>query len=178
MTRYETSFAGRRVLDAGCGEGKNAVFLARLGANVDAVDVSRVAIENGRRIWKQEARVRWIVADIRDLKLPQEYDVAIAYGLLHCLAGRPEVLAVVSALQAATVHGGYNILCAFNNRHQQLAKAHPSFHPCLLDHREYLSPYESWHVLAQSDSNLTEQHPHNNIAHTHSLSRLLAKKVT
>ena len=78
MTRYENSFAGRKVLDAGCGEGKNAVFLARLGADVDAVDVSIVAIENGRRMWKREAKVRWIVADIRYLKLPQKYDIAVA----------------------------------------------------------------------------------------------------
>ena len=178
MTRYENSFAGRKVLDAGCGEGKNAVFLARLGADVDAVDVSIVAIENGRRMWKREAKVRWIVADIRYLKLPQKYDIAVAYGLLHCLNDRTEVLAAISALQAATVRGGYNILCMFNNRHQQLDKAHSGFHPCLLDHHEYLFSYASWHVLAQSDSDLTERHPHNNIAHTHSMSRLLAKKVT
>ena len=101
MTHYETSFTGRRALDAGCGEGKNAVFLARLGANVDAVDVSPVAIENGRRVWKQEEKVRWIVADIRYLKLPQKYDVVIAYGLLHCLTDRTEVMATISALQAA-----------------------------------------------------------------------------
>ena len=178
MTHYVTSFAGRRVLDAGCGEGKNAVLFARFGANVDAVDVSSVAIENGRRVWKQEATIRWIVADIRHLNLPQKYYVAIAYGLLHCLSDRTEVLAAISALQAATVRGGYNILCAFNNRHQELDKAHPGFHPCLLNHRDYLSAYESWHVLAQSDSDLTERHPHNNIDHTHSLSRLLATKVT
>ena len=178
ITQYETSFADRKLLDAGCGEGKNAVFFARLGAIVDAVDVSADAIRNGRRIWKQEAKVRWIIADIRHLKLPQKYDVAIAYGLLHCLADRSEVLAAISALQAATVRGGYNILCAFNNRYQQLAKAHPGFHPCLLDHRDYLSQYASWNVIAQYDADLTERHPHNNIDHTHSLSRLLAKRVT
>ena len=178
LTHYITSFAGQRVLDAGCGEGKNAVFLAQLGAIVDAVDVSAVAIKNGRQFWKQEARVRWIVADIRHLKLTQKYDVAIAYGLLHCFPDRAEVLATISTIQAATVCGGYNAVCAFNNRHQQLDKAHPGFHPCLLDHREYLSAYASWHVLAQSDSDLTERHLHNSIDHTHSLSRILAKKLT
>ena len=177
MTQHETSFVGRRVLDAGCGEGKNAVFLARLGAIVDAVDISSAAIENGRRIWKQESKVRWIIMDIRHIKLPQKYDIVISYGLLHCLADRTEIMTVISDLQTATVCGGYNILCAFNNRYQQLDKAHPGFHPCLLDHREYLSKYKSWRVLAQSDSNLTERHPHNNIDHTHSLSRILAKKI-
>ena len=178
LTHYVPSFTGQRVLDAGCGEGKNAVFLAQLGAIVDAVDVSAVAIKNGRQFWKQETKVLWIVSDIRYLKLTQKYDVAIAYGLLHCFPDRADVLAAISTIQAATVCGGYNIVCAFNNRHQQLDKAHPGFHPCLLDHREYLSAYGSWHVLAQSDSDLTERHLHNNIVHTHSLSRILAKKLS
>ena len=178
ITVYEDSFTGRKVLDAGCGEGKNAVFFARFGANVDAIDVSTIAIRNGRRAWKKEAKIRWIVADIRNLQLSHNYDVVIAYGLLHCLTDRTEVLAAITSLQAATVHGGYNILCAFNNRHQQLEEAHPGFHPCLLEHREYLSAYTSWDVLAQSDTDLTERHPHNDIEHTHSLSRILARKVT
>lgn len=177
VTHYESSFTGWRVLDAGCGEGKNAAFFARLGANVDAVDVSTNAIKNGRKAWKQEAKIRWIVADIRVLKLPQIYDIAVAYGLLHCLSDRTEVLATIASLQAATVHGGYNILCAFNNRHQQLEEAHPGFHTCLLEHREYLASFASWEVLLQSDSDLTERHPHNNIEHTHSITRILAKKV-
>ena len=178
LTHYVPSLTGQRVLDAGCGEGKNAVFLAQLGAIVDAVDVSVVAIKNGRKFWKQQATVRWVVADIRHLKLTHKYDVAIAYGLFHCFPDRAEVLAGISTIQAATVRGGYNIVCAFNNRHQQIGKAHPGFRPCLLDHREYLSAYESWHVLAQSDLDLTERHRHNNIDHTHSLSRILAKKLS
>ena len=177
IMHYENSFTGRRVLDAGCGEGKNAVFFAGFGAKVDAVDVSTIAIKNGQRAWKQETKIRWIVADIRHLQLSQEYDVAIAYGLLHCLSDRTEVLTAIASLQAATVRGGYNILCTFNNRHQQLEGAHPGFDPCLLDHREYLSKYSSWEVLLQSDSDLTERHPHNNIEHTHSMTRILAKKV-
>ena len=177
LMRYETSFIGRRVLDAGCGEGKNAVFLARLGADVDAIDVSAVAIKNARRAWTERPDVHWFVTDIRRLELPDNYDVVVAYGLLHCLSDRAEVLAVVSAIQAATVPGGYNVVCAFNSRRQELQEAHPGFNPCLLGHDEYLSLYASWGVLAQSDSDLTERHPHNKIEHTHSMTRILAKKI-
>ena len=36
---------GRRALDIACGDGRNAAYLARLGFEVDAVDVSDVAID-------------------------------------------------------------------------------------------------------------------------------------
>ena len=36
---------GRRALDVACGDGRNAAYLARLGFEVDAVDISDVAID-------------------------------------------------------------------------------------------------------------------------------------
>ncbi len=41
-------FDGVRVLDLGCGEGKNAFYFAERGAEVIGVDISRVAVENAR----------------------------------------------------------------------------------------------------------------------------------
>ncbi|WP_344974937.1 class I SAM-dependent methyltransferase [Streptosporangium fragile] len=43
--------AGPAVLDVGCGEGRNAVRLARRGARVLAMDVSAAALENGAKAW-------------------------------------------------------------------------------------------------------------------------------
>jgi SAM-dependent methyltransferase len=37
--------SGRRALDVACGDGRNAVYLARLGFEVDAVDISDVVID-------------------------------------------------------------------------------------------------------------------------------------
>ena len=41
---------GMDVLDIGCGNGELSVYLARLGANVSAIDTSRRAIDNTRRL--------------------------------------------------------------------------------------------------------------------------------
>jgi tellurite methyltransferase len=165
------------ILDAGCGEGKNAAFLAGLGATVDAFDVSALSVENARRAWPDAARVTWEVADIRESALAaSSYDVVIAYGLLHCMSSADEISVVVSKLQRATREGGYNVICAFNRRFQDLT-AHPGFNPCLVDHDFYLGLYQGWHLIHVSDSDLTEVHPHNQIRHTHSLTRIIARRA-
>lgn len=174
--QYPT-FEGLTVLDAGCGEGKNAAFMAAAGAVVDAVDVSSLAIENGRRYWAACAGITWKVGDVRQIEILQDhYDVAIAYGLLHCMSSVADVLDAIVRLQNATRVGGFNVVCAFNDRRQEL-HAHPGFSPSLLGHADYLRAYARWEVLKQSDSDLTERHPHNNVEHSHSMTRILARRL-
>ena len=43
--RLLSSVPGRRALDVGCGDGRNALYLARRGFTVDALDISDVAID-------------------------------------------------------------------------------------------------------------------------------------
>jgi|SRR5579884_1696396 len=171
------TFSGMNILDIGCGEGKNAVFLATQGARVDAIDISPLAISNGRRRWPDVVGVRWQIGDALTIVLrDQHYDVVIAYGLLHCLDNTAEIGCVVDKLKRATRPSGYLVLCAFNDRMQDLT-AHPGFHPCLLSHADYMRFLNGWEIIAESDSDLTERHPHNNIEHTHSLTRILARKA-
>jgi 2-polyprenyl-3-methyl-5-hydroxy-6-metoxy-1,4-benzoquinol methylase len=163
------------VLDAGCGEGKNAVYLAKQGAVVHAIDCSELAIKNARTAWPETANVTWEVADVRRTSLRANYDIVIAYGLLHCLPNVDEVRRTVTILQRLTKPNGFNVLCAFNDREHDLT-AHPAFSPTLLRHDEYESMYSGWDIVNCSDTDLHETHPHNNIPHRHSLTRLLAMK--
>src|SRR5690242_3361911 len=55
--------AGSSVLDLGCGEGKNAAWLAERGCSVRAVDVSQLAIANARQAFRG-ADVDWVVDDV------------------------------------------------------------------------------------------------------------------
>jgi SAM-dependent methyltransferase len=53
-----------RALDVACGAGRNALHLAAAGYEVDAIDISSVALEHARR-QAGGTRVRWIEADLR-----------------------------------------------------------------------------------------------------------------
>jgi SAM-dependent methyltransferase len=96
-----------RALDLAAGEGRNTVWLAERGWQVTAVDFSRVGLEKGRKLSAargvDEARVDWIVADLRDFEPDRDfYDlVLIAY-----LQVNPELRATVMARAAAALAPG------------------------------------------------------------------------
>ncbi|HQR26046.1 MAG TPA: class I SAM-dependent methyltransferase [Nocardioides sp.] len=52
----------RRAVDLAAGEGRNAIWLARQGWEVTAVDFSRTGLEKGRQL-AGDARVEWVHAD-------------------------------------------------------------------------------------------------------------------
>jgi tellurite methyltransferase len=168
---------GVRILDAGCGEGKNAIYLARRGADVHAIDISERAMQNARAAWHDYEIVTWETADIRSVPITgPTYRVVLAYGLLHCFASAADVHATATKLQDLTSPGGYHVICAFNARLQDHLRAHPGFTPILLDHDWYVQLYRDWNMLHCSDKDLHEIHPHNGLPHTHSLTRILASK--
>ena len=62
------------VLDVGCGEGRNSVFMAKLGNRVDAFDISAAGIEKARQIAEMEkVSIRFFVCDLADFTLKQYF---------------------------------------------------------------------------------------------------------
>jgi SAM-dependent methyltransferase len=97
-------------LDAGCGEGADAIWLAERGWRVSAVDVSTVALERGaaraREVGADVAqRIDWLHEDLTAWS-PAEtsYDLVSAQFFLH-LPREPRE-AVIHALAAAVAPGG------------------------------------------------------------------------
>jgi SAM-dependent methyltransferase len=69
-----------RAVDLGAGEGRHAVWLARRGWQVTAVDFSAVGIARGQREGVDVAdRVEWVVADVRTWQPPAgaRYDLVL-----------------------------------------------------------------------------------------------------
>ena len=75
-----------KVLDLAMGGGRNAVYLAELGFEVEGIDLSKEAVESAKRL--ADSRGIHIEAHIVDLeqgyKIPQEeYDVIICFNYLQ-----------------------------------------------------------------------------------------------
>jgi len=74
--------SGKRILDAGCGEGRFARMMAQRGAKITAVDLSAKMIELAREEERiRPLGIRYYEADMADLSClaSGEFDLAVAY---------------------------------------------------------------------------------------------------
>jgi tellurite methyltransferase len=174
----QIAVAGAAVLDAGCGEGRNAVRLARLGASVTAVDVSELALANAREMWPGEPGIRWQQVDL--LATPpqeQSYDIVLSDSVLHWMPDDAGVVSLVDSMQRATKPGGLHMICSFNDRIQQFEHhAHPP--RCLLAHERYLELYrDGWEITAVADVDIESSHADVPELHHHSVTKFLARRT-
>lgn len=94
-----------RVLDIGCGQGRDALFIARLGHHVTAVDLASAGIRQlCEDAAKEDLDIQAIVADIRDVVPTRHYDVIVIDRTLHMLP-RNDQLTVLRGLLPFTADG-------------------------------------------------------------------------
>ena len=75
-------FAGKLVLDVGCGMGRYAEVITRWGAHVVGIDLSRAVEAAARNLAGREATI--IQADVFKLPFaPQSFDMIYSLGVLH-----------------------------------------------------------------------------------------------
>jgi 2-polyprenyl-3-methyl-5-hydroxy-6-metoxy-1,4-benzoquinol methylase len=82
-------WAGKRVLEIGCGLGTDTMNFARAGAQVTAVDLSSRSLELARQravVFGLQDRIEFIEADAERLSefvTPAEYDLVYSFGVIH-----------------------------------------------------------------------------------------------
>lgn len=98
------------VLDVGCGQGRDALFIARLGHSVTAVDLSPTGVRHlTEDAAKEGLPVEAIVADIREFTPPQTYDVILIDRTLHMLA-QEDRIAVLRGLTTHVANDGFVLI--------------------------------------------------------------------
>ena len=82
-------WAGKRVLEIGCGLGTDTINFARAGAHVTAIDLSSKSLDLARRraeLFGVEDRVRFVEANAEHLSdhiEPAAYDLVYSFGVIH-----------------------------------------------------------------------------------------------
>ena len=78
-----TGLGAGTALDAGCGTGADAVWLAQEGWLVTAVDISPTVVGRAERLAAEQApdlaaRISWVVADLTHWEPPAPYDLVVS----------------------------------------------------------------------------------------------------
>ena len=104
---------GARVLELGCGEGRDSVFFARRGCAVTAVDVSAVGLGKAQRLAQGAGvAVRWVHADVTRYRPDQSFDLVYSCGAIHYVP-RERRRELLARLQAATSPHGVHAHLVF-----------------------------------------------------------------
>lgn len=102
--------SGMRVLDAGCGGGRNLVYLLRRGFDVRGVDLDAKAIEATRdlaRATLPDADTRFVVAPVESMPFADAaFDVVISSAVLHFAADEAQWQAMMREIWRVLAPGG------------------------------------------------------------------------
>ena len=109
------SLSPGKALDLGCGQGRNALFLAQHGFEVTAVDQNELALEILQSIVEQEDLEMTVgLYDINSANLKQSYDLIVSTVVLMFLQA-DRIPEIIRNMQDQTNPGGYNlIVCAMD----------------------------------------------------------------
>jgi tellurite methyltransferase len=176
VLEYAPPASGRRLklLDLGCGEGRNAVYLAVRGFEVDGLDSSPAGLDRTRAYAEESGVcVQTIHADVCEYELTDTYDVIFSTGTLHYLpseirAGRFE------HFKEHTSASGLNVFSVFVEKPfiARAPDAEDTAH--LYRSGELMSYYWDWEILFSIEEVFDCMS--SGIPHQHAVNRIIARK--
>jgi len=131
---------GGRVLDIAMGNGRNAIYLAKAGFEVEGIDISEKAVDAAIKASKESGvSIKARVADLENsYKIePNAYDAIICFNYLH----RPLIPQIKKGLRA----GGLVIYETFIIDQAQFGR--PRNPDYLLEHNELLEMFREFRCL-------------------------------
>ncbi len=105
-----------RVLDLGCGEGRDSVFFAAGGSQVTGVDASPAGLLKAKRLARERGvRVRWLGGNMARVPVGGPYELVYSCGAIHYVPRR-ERARLLPRLKALTSPGGYHAHLVFTDQ--------------------------------------------------------------
>ncbi|MCX8649816.1 SAM-dependent methyltransferase TehB [Gilliamella sp. B2776] len=144
-----------KVLDLGCGSGRNSLYLQLIGFDVTAVDKSELSISNLHQIINDGnlKRLSTKVYDINQANLEGEYDFILSTVVMMFL--QPEKIPnIIDNMQKLTKSGGYNLIVSAMSTSDYPCSVGFSFTFKENELRDY---YQDWKILKYNE-NVGELH--------------------
>jgi len=159
-----------RVLDLGCGEGRDSVFLAEQGHDVVGLELSLEGLRKAARLAASRGlRVPWVCAALPDLPVRGPFDLVYSCGSIHYVA-RQDRARLFEALRALTRRGGYHAHVVFTDRrvYREKNEVVHYFAP-----RELREAYRDWTII-RHDEGLIPCNQDDTL-HVHSVETIVAR---
>lgn len=163
---------GGKILDVGCGEGRNAIFLTKQGYSVDGIDISNDALERLRALCKKEnLDCTTINGDIRTVKFDKSYDAVICLGVLHLLQNRQDIENLTKKLKSIINKHGIMAILAFTKNDPAYKESENLY---FFDIDELASFFDSWEII--TNEYFWKEETHGLPLHKHNLNLIICRK--
>lgn len=164
-----------KLLDMGCGEGRDAVFFARNGYDVTAFDISDAGVEKTQRLAdKAGVTVKAFRADINDYRPDARYDIIYSSGVLHYI--KPEYRSeLFQHYKDHTNPDGIHVLNVFVEKPFIAPPPENEPNACKWRSGELASYYHDW-LLRESSEAIFDCNS-SGIPHKHAMSVVIAQKI-
>jgi tellurite methyltransferase len=165
---------GIKVLDLACGEGRNALYLAGLGFQVSAFDISESGIEKLRAVATERGlEIDTSVCDMREYKFPCQFDLIVCQGCLH-LIERDQWQSLINQMKEFTVPGGLHVVGVFTDTVPE-PEDQRGLMVGLFKEGELKEQYNDWEIIEGNSYRFSHTHP-GGIFHEHAGNDIVARK--
>lgn len=165
-----------KILEAGCGEGQNVIYLAKQGyRNIDAFDLSENGIFKLKKLCEmQSVQLHAFVDDLTTYQFNKNYDLVMSFGTLHFVEKDGWKEFIRRAKENTNV-GGVHIMQIFTDKVPASDDIAP-FAVGLAKEGEIKELYEDWEILQFQSYVFEDEHP-NVPKHFHASNKIAARKI-
>lgn len=163
------------ILEVGCGEGQNVLYLAGQGyVNLDAFDISQAGIAKLNRLCEaRRFHIHAFVQDLKTFRFEKDYDCILSFATL-CFVEKSDWKRFIVQAKEHTSPGGIHIMHIFTDA----VPASPDIAPFavgLAHDGELKEMYQDWEILQFLSYVFEDEHP-NVPKHLHAVNKIVARK--
>lgn len=163
------------ILEAGCGEGQNVLYLAKQGyCNIDAFDISEAGISKLKRLCEiSGVDVNAFVHDLTTYNFDKKYHLIMSFAIL-CFVKKNDWKQFINKAKENTNAGGIHTMHIFTDTVPASADIAP-FAVGLAQEGEIREMYNDWEILQFQSYVFEDEHP-NVPKHMHAVNKIVARK--